>query len=263
MQRLLPSGKAFRACLSSDIFNTLVVIPTKQEILTLLEFAPGPLPWYGLKAGNQIHRRESSLQWMYQPNLAASLLVEAAHEFRPDCPVFGIGKTYTYAKSLSPDHFALWWQERGYGQTRSMQFRVFETAELRPLSEWESSWTKERETWIGAPPVASFSLPPDLADGIHPISFPAQFASVAELFLIVNRKSNGFEFALWNIYPADGTLSVIPQRWWNEGQRDFDYEWITRVAREEKSGLIVGDGIRVTPFILDTKGRELITFRGR
>ncbi len=45
--------------------------------------------------------------------------------------------------------------------------------------------------------------------------------------------------------------------WWNEGNFDFGYQWITRVAREPATGNLAGDEIRFEPFIMDPE-RELI-----
>jgi hypothetical protein len=46
----------------------------------------------------------------------------------------------------------------------------------------------------------------------------------------------------------------MPQQWWNKSDADFGYQWISRVARDALSGLIVGDGVRIDPFVLDASG---------
>ncbi|MBI5301277.1 MAG: hypothetical protein HY868_04000 [Chloroflexi bacterium] len=53
-------------------------------------------------------------------------------------------------------------------------------------------------------------------------------------------------------------VEVYPQDWFNKGDYDFGYQWITRVARDE-DGKIIGDGIRLDRFRLDASGRNIET----
>jgi hypothetical protein len=50
---------------------------------------------------------------------------------------------------------------------------------------------------------------------------------------------------------------VPPQDWFNSGDFDFGYQWITKVVRDSNSGKIVGTGIRLKNFILDESGRQI------
>ena len=61
---------------------------------------------------------------------------------------------------------------------------------------------------------------------------------------------------LWIVRPRDGTIDVVPQDWFNHGDYDFGYQWVTRVAREP-GGRIVGEGIRIGPFVLNESGRRV------
>ena len=51
-------------------------------------------------------------------------------------------------------------------------------------------------------------------------------------------------------------VEVIPQDWFNTGNYDFGYQWISRVARCS-DGSIVGDGIRLGRFELDETNRRI------
>ena len=53
------------------------------------------------------------------------------------------------------------------------------------------------------------------------------------------------------------TVEVIPQDWFNNGQYDFGYQWITRVGRDSKTKRIFGEGIRLGFFRLDETGRNI------
>ena len=63
--------------------------------------------------------------------------------------------------------------------------------------------------------------------------------------------------AIFAIDFAAGRVSVLPQRWYNEGPYDFTYQWITRVQREPATGRIVGEGIRLGYFRLDASGTQV------
>jgi hypothetical protein len=51
-------------------------------------------------------------------------------------------------------------------------------------------------------------------------------------------------------------VEVLPQDWFNQGNYDFGYQWIIRVARRT-DGTIVGDGIRLGSFELDETNRRV------
>lgn len=61
--------------------------------------------------------------------------------------------------------------------------------------------------------------------------------------------------ALMLLNPASGTLQLYPLDWFNDGRVDLGYQWVTRVARDPKTGRIHGDGIRIGPFSLDESMR--------
>jgi len=66
--------------------------------------------------------------------------------------------------------------------------------------------------------------------------------------LLVQRKDD------WGVYPQD---------WFNHGNFDFGYQWLTRIARDTETGEITGDGIRIELFALDDSYRQLSTDRLR
>lgn len=49
---------------------------------------------------------------------------------------------------------------------------------------------------------------------------------------------------------------MIPQDWFNHGDYDFGYQWVTLVAREP-GDRIVGEEIRIGAFVLDETGRRV------
>lgn len=248
---------------SQMVFKVMFVhsnmILDKGLVTKTLEAAPGPLPWYGRSAGNRIYTQDLELEWACDEETRQSLLVERGTGEKLVAPVFGVGKPYLYSMSLSAERFVFWWQQRSRPGMEAIQFRVFDANRLHPFEGWRDAWDNKSDYLIAAPEIASFSISAELTDGAHRVALPEDFTVTDELLILVNRPATGIDICIWRIDPANGEITVLPQRWWNESDVDFGYQWITRVAREPASGLIVGDGIRISQFVLDASGLKLST----
>jgi hypothetical protein len=108
-------------------------------------------------------------------------------------------------------------------------------------------------------PIASIQLSRNLPEGITRQVFPAAFHACEEIFVLVDdSKSDRTDVNLWIIRPSQGLVDVVPQPWFGNGKFDFGYQWITRVTREHTQGNLVGDGIRIGAFLLDSTGKIFI-----
>lgn len=59
------------------------------------------------------------------------------------------------------------------------------------------------------------------------------------------------------IQPGDRIVDVVPKDWFNQGEWDFDYQWVTQVVRDPADGRIVGVGIRLGLSRLDETMRQI------
>ena len=64
------------------------------------------------------------------------------------------------------------------------------------------------------------------------------------------------DLALMVACPRECTVQLYGQDWFNGGGLDYGYQWVTRVARDPKTGKVRGEGIRISPFVLDTSLRQ-------
>jgi hypothetical protein len=83
--------------------------------------------------------------------------------------------------------------------------------------------------------------------------FPDLFTSIDELLLIGGSSEGSPSSAACVIVsarPRLGEVEFFPQHWFNAEKFDLGYQWVTRVARHPNSGRIIGDGIRIGPFML-------------
>ncbi len=63
--------------------------------------------------------------------------------------------------------------------------------------------------------------------------------------------------AIWVMKPSENMIEVLPMDWWNHGDYDYGYEWASKIARDPKTGNVVGEGVRILPFLLDKSGNFL------
>src|SRR5262249_39422467 len=90
--------------------------------------------------------------------------------------------------------------------------------------------------------VGHFVISTNLAPGTHKVSFPAPFKDINELLILAQSTAASGKFGsnlcLFIVGPASNTVEVVPQDWFNEGPFDYDYQFITRVARDPRTGKI-------------------------
>lgn len=198
----------------------------------------GPSPWYirgrSFRAGNR------RFVWT-DAGAGEEEAVAGAMELRDaaQCVVMVV-PMYAYLHPLSGGRLLVWQPgpNRG-GASGHMAFAVIDVEKLTaPVSLLDV-----------------FRIPVDLADGVHHIEVPDWLRVDHELLILVTRDAPRAR-TVWRIAPMGKELEVIPQDWFNDGDFDFGYEWITRIGRDSKNRL-VGDGIRIGPFRLDESGRNL------
>jgi hypothetical protein len=120
-----------------------------------------------------------------------------------------------------------------------------------------------RERKLGVAPLPRsehWELSPQLEAGVHPLSLPHDWSRFEETLALADHDdANGFHRMARAVFAFDWTkrqVEVFPQDWFNTGDYDFDYQWITRVARCA-DGRIIGDGIRLGSFELDNTNRRI------
>jgi hypothetical protein len=104
---------------------------------------------------------------------------------------------------------------------------------------------------------------PHLSAGEHEGYASRQPISLDELLLLAHRPGQTDDSPAVAIYvwrPRSGRVTVLPQAWFTAESHDLGYDWITRVARDPRTGRIVGDGIRIPAFELDDDGLTVRAF---
>ncbi|MGA9723655.1 MAG: hypothetical protein WBQ86_14445 [Candidatus Binatus sp.] len=229
-----------------------------ERLAKLIRQAPGPSTWYygqqppfpsdvGLLSWKQLHREGSVA------------LVDTQGNYRL------ILSFYSYAMPISQSRILVWY-EAGEPPQPLVGIDIFllEIADLTPLEKTTAEARMPRrqgpKVIFNAVPVASVMVPASLKAGLNRFVFPAPFKTLPEILVLGNNASipgTSMKRSIYCLRPKDGDIEVLPQDWFNLGNFDFGYQWITKVVRDPHSGRISGTGIRLKSFILDESGRQV------
>ncbi len=237
----------------------------------LLADTPGPSPWCLRRPDLSLPSARGPLVWRSAgdagPRAGKMLLVA------PSDDALLVLDFHCYVRPLGPPRFLVWHPEgEGPAERRStpaaVRFRVLDADALAPIPDVDpvvaSMHASGRRSELAAGEIASVAVQTTLPDGRSQCAFPAALHELDELLVLTHSTAAGEEsnhhdamsLRLWIVRPREGTIDVIPQDWFNRGDYDFGYQWVTRVAREP-GGRIVGEGIRIGPFVLDASGRRV------
>jgi hypothetical protein len=232
--------------------------------------APGPSPWYLRAPWASLGTSQGTWTWGFYdgPKLAGLSYLKT-----PAQKTVLLLDFHFYVLPLPKDRVLLWHEsgrerEAGTPSTPArITFLILALNELRPLADLEAVAAemrakKERMLFEGGDPVV-YEFPSNLTEGTHALAPPPPFLELPELLVLADygpETGNHFDKMFRAIFAFDfkaRRVSVIPQRWFNEGSYDFGYQWITRVQREDKTGQIVGEGIRLGNFRLDQSATQI------
>lgn len=232
---------------------------------------PGPSPWYLRRPDRTLPSASGPLAWRpagdEDQRAGKTLLVAPSGE-----PLLVLD-FHCYVRQLQPPRFLVWHPEgEGRADMRSTpsaeRFRIIDADTLAPIPDLDaviaSMHATGRRSELAAGELATVAVRTSLPDGRTRCAFPDAMHELDELLVLTHSTAAGEEsnyddvmsLRLWIVRPREGTVDVIPQDWFNRGDYDFGYQWVTRVAREP-GGRIVGEGIRIGAFVLDKTGRRV------
>jgi hypothetical protein len=141
---------------------------------------------------------------------------------------------------------------------RPVRLVVYDADQLLPLPDpthaCERLISQDLGVLAAATPIANIRVPSLLPEGSHVLEFPEILKQVPEILVLCDVATSRTVFS---IKPGSGLIHVYPQNWFNEGDSDFGYQWITRITRDPKTGRLVGDGIRISSFILTNDSTQI------
>jgi hypothetical protein len=232
---------------------------TIERATALLAPAPGPTPWYlAASAAREIDSQWGKLTWSDADGTC--LLRDPVGNTRL---IVGF---YAFVARLGARRIMVWYQTEKPHATRDqgggrIDFRIIDVDDLDPITDPRQTSALMKQHGLplvmfprsGEDREPALSLPAQIQDGLTAVGLPEDMNGLDELLFFVHRP----KVRLWALCPATGTLDVMPQDWFNDGDYDFGYQWPTRAARDPETKKIVGDGIRIGVFVLDKPGRNV------
>ena len=168
---------------------------------------------------------------------------------------------YCHVQPLAGHRFLVWHQLKLPSIVRRSErtvvvFHLVDADRLEPFEDVGRACQEMDEGKIPAlvqgGEVCWFTIPTDLEAGRRDFDYPGPVKDVEETLVLTSSPTKIFD-----LKPKEGLLEVFPQDWFNDGEWDFGYQWVTRVARDPNSGKIVGEGIRIGRFVLDSTNRNV------
>lgn len=233
----------------------------RDLLLSLVHGAPGPAPWY-------VRGQEPGVTCRGRP----PAWVEADPEgpFHGDMVLDDDGKSllfvrmYTIVGPVGENRLLVAFKRR---QPDVLHLHLFHADDLQPIDDprmvGQVIENPDQPYWAAGEPEAQVVISRRLAPGVHPFHFPAPFSTVGETVLVTHLVRPGApanetrSTALVVLQPEARRLEVIPQTWFNEGDYQHGYQWITRAARDPLSERIVGEGMRLGYFLLNETGDQV------
>jgi hypothetical protein len=175
---------------------------------------------------------------------------------------------YNYITAFDERTLLVWHQSSSWAPpTAPVRLLVIEPALLKPLdtdlrSLCERMNAEKEFVSLGGDATAELSLATANTDDELTVGFPTCIQEIEELLILCNssgiaRQAGSGMLALMVANPRKGSYRLYPQDWFNKGGVDLGYQWVTRVARNPRTGHIHGEGFRISPFVLDDSLRGL------
>lgn len=168
-----------------------------------------------------------------------------------------------YARFLDNGRALLWWADDDK-DAKSIVFTDFKFSDLTSIPDPAEAArvmrnNKAKVFGLDSSKFKSFTCFREA--GQYQIDSPSDWAEFEETLVLADHApgSNGYDKMHRAVFVFDWIskkITVLPQDWFNNGNYDFGYQWIARVARKT-SGVIIGEGVRLGAFELDESGRNL------
>jgi hypothetical protein len=232
----------------------------------LFDDVPGPTPWY-VRPGTPT---VNGFAWQQTQGLAwkdatESFQMRGKTLLAGAAGIVAVFDMYNWIMQLDESTLLVWNQ----GKDPSVRLVLFRPGLLPPfesdLEDIEREMSASGKLMeLAGPPLASCTLSTTTIEQDVITEFPQEFCRIEELLILCHspaiRSIPGMkvDLALLLAKPSQGVFRLYPQDWFNAADLDFGYQWVTRVARDPKTGRIHGEGIRIAPFELDDSLRRLV-----
>lgn len=230
-----------------------------RRIKKLIDGTIGPVPWYWNTFPEMKDREGNRYHWKFHGTEGKFAYVVSLSRTDDGEAVRLAPGSYARPFYLPPARLGIWFTNHFSGSAPTMELACFDLEALfpYPLLKLPDRFNDARVMFYAlTKPVAQFCFPMYLEEGTHKIDVPKEFYGPDELLLVGSYEGEAAA-AIFELHPREGTVKVLPQKWFTAKDADIGYQWITRVVRDPKTGRLYGDGIRLSRFKLSEDGCHL------
>jgi len=228
-----------------------------RRLVELLRASAGPTPWYASAFPRLRGPRTLSLVWreLRGPKYATIVVPEGRED-----PAFLALGFHCYVFCFVPERMLVWHHTGPVAKRDTVRLILLNTTELGPLPDIPS--LDSGEVRIAGGVTATADMPVTWDRGRYHFEFPRAMHDIPPFLMLVSTRppdkalpvDTGHLEAIYSVSPRTNEVGVIPLDWWNQGDFDFGYEWISQVVRDPQTGNILGDGFRIFPFLARSDG---------
>lgn len=230
----------------------------------LIDKAAYLIPWYLQKDRPILFKNNQQL------NFKSESETITLNDSQKNC--YGVIEIYSYIlPSDDSQSFLIWSRslEKNIGfQTITLQHYTTDSLTMFANKDKAIADTKKRKLHFqfNCMPTAESSFKFNPNNSEQKVDIPDEFKKFKQVLLITeldnlyfNPNPDNFwhNTTILDLQFDTGWIFNYPQDWFNKGDADFGYQWITRAIRNPKTNLIEGQGIRISDFVLDETGRQL------
>lgn len=235
--------------------KTLSVPSDEYDRLSKLSSsAPGPTPWTVSVLPALRGPGELELRWRKAGSMQ---IVLGNEESRQDFLAFG---GYCYIHCIGAGQLCFWYHRAK--TDHGLRLTILDTSSLKALPSIPNLEVRRTSSELPVEFLSdtatetNIAYPKEYGQLTH--RFPESMRSLPELLVLGSVGTHGPKNqSVWVMKSSLDTIDALPMDWWNKGDYDYGYEWVTRLARDSKTGNIVGSGVRILPFLLDSSGNFL------
>lgn len=238
----------------------MAALPNAAAVQALLKHAPGPSPWW---CRDPIGSAHGTLSWEKVSTSGLNVLLDQQGNARLALPM------YVWFQALADHHLLLWWRptrrqdDQGNKAITVQRIDLDRLQVLSDVAALKDARLKAPRFLLEDEFCATAQIDAALAPGSHNLTLPSAFDSVPEFIAVTDNPAlespaGGAKCCLYVVNPATRRVEVIPQDWFNAGDYDYGYQWITCAVRDPASRHLVVGGFRLPAQVLDERGRQVV-----
>ena len=230
----------------------------------VLRDAAGPSPWYLRAFPAKLEGFILEDVGDSDPSEGMILLKNLREE------IVAIFNMYCYVLPIGVDRLLVWYQpyrrrNGEYMHSNSIEFVVLYPNQLSAIADVQKTLEQiasQKLYVFTESELIEFRISSNVNAGVYKARFASELLEIEELLILgkgipAEEAKTQINLCIFRLMPLKGLYEVIPQDWFNNGDLDYGYQWVTRVAREPKSGKIYGEGFRISSFVLDDSNRQV------